>query len=135
MSSYLVFLIVLYVIGTVDTYTRTDALASYVRTNTLEGADDDTGFGTAVSLGNENLLVGAPLPGNELAGRAHKYILYGTDWKEQVSYSPSTASSGSNWGIAVSIGSDGRCYVGSSSEGNGQGTNFMVYFDWNEREF
>lgn len=132
--------------GTVKTYSRTDSSADFFETTGYILAPPGTGageqFGAAVSLGSSTaLLVGAPVTGTGGAGgtsgRAYKYTwnFVSSTWDYQTHYVPSNSTTDSNWGVAVAMGSNDICVVGSTTENSGAGLTqpslfFLVHVMW-----
>lgn len=117
-----------YFTGRVLTYWRTSSDDDFSTTaNVLDPPGTGELFGASVSLGERGfLLVGAPLTGSGgrgTSGRAYKYAWSSesNQWEYLTSYVPSEVPADSNWGVAVAMGSDDTCVVGSSNYQNNEG--------------
>jgi FG-GAP repeat len=116
--------------GQVLVYRRNGATWTLEATLTPDaGAGVDSGFGSALALVGDTLVVGAPLDDTDTisdAGAAYVFQRQGGVWSKRRRLTALTA--GSRYGAAVALGPGGLLAVGSPREIRGQGTVY-VYTD------
>ena len=120
--------------GAVFVFTRTETTWSPPERLKASDAEEEDGFGEAVALHRDTLVVGASNKGlgsSSVVGAAYVFVRSGTSWLEQALLRASDATAGDQFGFAVAVDAD-TVVVGAKDGGprgpSGVGTGTAAVF-------